>query len=374
MMKRMFLMLLILAVFLTAIGTLKYNQIREAKAQGGSFQPPPEAVTTVVAQEETWPSALTAIGTVTPVQGVTVSADLPGIVEKIGFAAGGSASAGQLLVKLDTSQEEAQLAAALAQRDLARLNLKRMEGLRESGVIPQAEYDRAVAQDAQDEARVGEIRATIERKTIRAPFSGILGLRQVNLGQYLAPGAPVVSLQSLRPIYVNFDVPQRQAGQLRPGSAVNLTVEGQEGVQAGRITAVDSIVNPETRNVQIQATFANADGRLRPGMFVETKIAVGAGTTVVPLPASSISYAPYGDSVFIVEDVKGPDGKPYKGVRQQFIKLGGARGDQVAVVSGVKPGEEVVTSGVFKLRPGAAVQVNNRIQPANSPSPRPEDS
>jgi membrane fusion protein, multidrug efflux system len=374
MIKRMLLMLLILAVFLAAIGTVKYNQVRTAMAQGSSFQPPPESVTTVVAQQDTWPSAMTAIGTVTPVQGVTVSADLPGIVEKIGFASGGSVRAGQMLVKLDTSQEEAQLAAALAQRDLAKLNLKRMEGLRDSGVIPQADYDRAVAQATQDEARVGEIRATIERKTIRAPFSGVLGLRQVNLGQYLAPGAPVVSLQSLRPIYVNFDVPQRQAGQLRPGSSVDLTIEGQEGVQSGRITAVDSIVDPETRNVQIQATFDNADGRLRPGMFVETRIAMGAGTTVIALPASSISYAPYGDSVFIVEDVKGQDGKPYKGVRQQFVKLGGARGDQVAVVSGVKPGEEVVTSGVFKLRPGAAVSVNNSIQPANSPAPRPEDS
>ena len=373
--KRMFLMLLVVAVFLAAIGSLKFFQIRGAMAQGSSFQPPPEAVTTVVASQETWPASVSAIGTVTPVQGVTVSADLPGIVEKIAFASGGAVRAGQMLVKLDTSQEAAQLAAALSQRDLARLNLERMRGLRDSGVISQSDYDRAAAQATQDEARVGEIRATIERKTIRAPFSGVLGIRQVNLGQYLAPGAPVVSLQSLRPIYVNFDVPQREVGHLRAGDPVRLTVEGQEDLQAtGRITAMDSIVDPATRNVQVQATFANGDGRLHPGMYVEAQVLKGSSAPVVALPASSISYAPYGDSVFIVEDVKGPDGKPYRGVRQQFVKLGGARGDQIAVVSGVKPGEEVVTSGVFKLRNGAAVQVNNSIQPGNSPAPRPEDS
>ena len=373
--KRMFLMLVAVAVVLAGLAALKLNQIKGAAAQASSFQPPPEAVTTIAARQETWPAAVTAIGTVTAVQGVTVSADSPGIVERISFSSGGTVRAGQVLVKLDTRQEEAQLAAAVAQRDLAKLNLDRMRGLRESGVIAQADYDRAVAEATQGEARVGEIRATIERKTIRAPFSGILGLRQVNLGQYLAPGAPVVSLQSLRPIYVNFAVPQREVGHLRVGAAVDLTVEGQAGVRpTGKVTAVDSIVDPSTRNVQVQATFANADGRLRPGMFAETRILLGDSTPVVALPASAISYAPYGDSVFIVEDVKGPDGKPYRGVRQQFVKLGGTRGDLVAVVSGVQPGEEVVTSGVFKLRNGAAVRINNEIQPANSPAPRPEDS
>ena len=373
--KRMFLMLVAVAVVLAALAALKLNQIKGAAAQSSSFQPPPEAVTTIAARQETWPAAVTAIGTVVPVQGVTVSADLPGIVQRISFASGGTVRAGQVLVNLDTRQEVAQLAAAESQRDLAKLNLDRMRGLRESGVIPQADYDRAAAEATQGEARVGEIRATIERKTIRAPFSGVLGLRQVNLGQYLAPGSPVVSLQSLRPIYVNFAVPQREVGHLRPGATVDLTVEGQAGVRpTGRITAVDSVVDPSTRNVQIQATFANADGRLHPGMFVETRILLGDSTPVISLPASAISYAPYGDSVFIVEDVKGPDGKPFRGVRQQFVKLGGTRGDQVAVVSGVKPGEEVVTSGVFKLRNGAAVRVNNDIQPGNNPAPRPEDS
>jgi membrane fusion protein (multidrug efflux system) len=315
------------------------------------------------------------MGSVTAVQGVMVSADLPGIVEKINFESGRMVRRGDLLVKLDTSQEEAQLAAAVAQRHLAKLNFDRMRELRESGVISQSDYDRATAQAAQDEGRVGEIRATIERKTIRAPFSGLLGIRQVNLGQYLAPGAPIVPLQSLSPIYVNFAVPQREVGHLRAGAAVQLKAEGGADVLGtGRITAVDSVVDPATRNVQVQATFDNPVGRLRPGMFVETHVLMGASQPVVSLPASAISYAPYGDSVFVVEDVKGADGKTYRGVRQQFVKLGGARGDQVAVVSGLKPGEEVVTSGVFKLRNGAAVRVNNQIQPGNDPAPKLEDS
>jgi membrane fusion protein (multidrug efflux system) len=371
----MLVMLLVVAVFILGIGFVKYRQIRTAMAQGASFQPPPEAVTTVVARQETWPATVSAIGTVTAVQGVTVSADLPGIVEKISFDSGRMIRKGDLLVKLDTSQEEAQLAAATAQRNLAKLNFDRMHELHESGVISQSDYDRATAQIASDEAHVGEIRATIERKTVRAPFSGLLGIRQVNLGQYLAPGAPIVPLQSLNPIYVSFAVPQREVGHLRAGTAVQLKVEGGADVLGtGRISAVDSVVDPATRNVQVQATFDNPVGRLRPGMFVEAQVLMGASQPVISLPASAISYAPYGDSVFIVEDVKGPDGKTFRGVRQQFVKLGGARGDQVAVISGLKSGEEVVSSGVFKLRNGAAVRVNNQIQPGNNPSPKPEDS
>ncbi len=316
-----------------------------------------------------------SIGTVTAVQGVTVSADLPGIVETISFDSGRMVRAGQVLVKLDTRQEEAQLAAAESARNLAKLNLERMKGLHEGGVVSQSDYDRVAAESTQSEARVGEIRATIARKIIRAPFSGLLGIRQVNLGQFLTGGSPIVPLQSLSPVYVNFSVPQREVGHIRAGATVHLQVEGAEDVQAtGRVTAVDSVVDPNTRNVQIQATFANGDGRLRPGMFVEARVLMGDSLPVVALPASAVSYAPYGDSVFIVEDVKGPDGKTFRGVRQQFVKLGGTRGDQVAVVSGLKAGEEVVTSGVFKLRNGAAVTVNNKIQPGNSLAPTPEDS
>ena len=372
--KRMFLMLLAVAVFIAILGGVKMRQIKTASAQGASFQPPPEAVTTVVARQEVWASSLRSIGTVVASQGVMVSADLPGIVEKISFASGRAVSAGQVLVQLDTSQERAQLTAAESQRDLAKLNLDRMRDLSEKGIISRSEFDRVAAESAQAEARMGEIRATIERKIIRAPFSGVLGIRKVNLGQYLSGGDPVVSLQSLRPVYVNFSVPQQAVGQLQLGTEVSVTAEGQPLQEKGRITAVDAVVDEATRNIQVQATFANQDGQLRPGMFVEAQADQGESRQVVALPASAISYSPYGDSVFIVENVKGPDGKSFRGVRQQFVKLGGARGDQVAVVTGVKPNEEVVSSGVFKLRNGAAVQVNNKIQPANSATPRPEDS
>lgn len=373
--KRMLFTVGAMLVFIAVIGWVKFSQVQTAIAQSSSFQPPPEAVTTTMAQSEQWPATLSAIGSAAAVQGVTVSADLPGIVEKIGFESGARVRKGDLLVQLDTSQERAQLAAAESESKLSAVNQERMRGLREKGVVSQAEFDRVQAESQQASARSTEIRATIERKRIRAPFSGVLGIRQVNLGQYLNPGDPVVSLQVIDPIYVNFAVPQQEIAQLRVGAPVQVTAEGMAGLKAaGKITAFDSVVDEATRNVQVQATFANPEGMLRPGMFVEAQVLLGAGRPVVPLPASAVNYAPYGDSVFIVEEVKGPDGKPYRGVRQQIVKLGGTRGDQVAVVSGVTPGEEVVTSGVFKLRPGAAVLVNNEIQPSNSPAPEPEDS
>jgi membrane fusion protein (multidrug efflux system) len=371
----MILMLAAVGAFIAVLGFVKFQQFQAMAQQQAAFQPPPEAVTTIVANEETWPATLTAIGTTMAVQGVTVSADLPGIVEGISFDSGRAVRQGDVLVQLDTRQERAQLAAAEAQRDLARLNFERMQGLVSDGAIARAEYDQAAAEQKQTEARVGEIRATIERKTIRAPFSGILGIRQVNLGQYLSAGDPVAPLQSLHPIYVNFGVPQQDAAQMRVGRSVRITTDDGSGVEsAGRVTAVDSVVDQTTRNVQVQATIPNPEGRLRPGMFVQTQVTLGGSSSVVALPASAISYAPYGDSVFVVAELKDQGGKTYRGVRQQFIKLGGARGDQIAVVSGLKPGDEVVTSGVFKLRNGAAVQVNNKVQPANSQKPKPEDS
>jgi len=372
MLKRMILMLLVMLVIIGSLGFFKYQQIQTAMAQGAAFQPPPEAVTTIVARQEEWPATLGAIGTMAAVQGVTVSADLPGIVDKLSFDSGHAVRRGDILAELDTRQERAQLAAIEAQRDLARLNYERMKGLLSDRVVSQAEFDRAVAEQRQTDAQVGEIRASIERKTIRAPFSGLLGIRQVNLGQYLAAGDPLVPLQSLHPIYVNFGVPQQDISRLRIGHGVRVT--SADGPFDGRVTAIEPIVEQTTRNVQVQATLNNQKGQLRPGMFVQTELSLGAARAVVALPASAISYAPFGDSVFIVSDLRADDGKSYRGVRQQFVKLGGSRGDQVAIVSGVKAGDEVVTSGVFKLRNGAAVVVNNKTQPANQAAPKPEDS
>jgi membrane fusion protein (multidrug efflux system) len=368
--KRMVLMLGITVALIAALGFVKFKQIQVAVAQGAAMQPPPDAVTTIVAQQETWPATLNAIGTTAAVQGVTVSADLPGTVERIAFDSGAAVRRGDVLAALDTRQERAQLAAVEAQRELARLNFDRMQGLLNERVISRAEFDRATAEQRETEARVGEIRAAIERKTIRAPFSGILGIRQVNLGQYLAGGAPLVNLQSLDPIYVNFGVPQQEVGAIRTGGAVRVS----SGVEiTGRVTAIDSTVDEKTRNIQVQATFPNPGGRLRPGMFVQTEVVLGASRTVVSLPASAISYAPFGDSVFVVSELKDPAGKTYRGVRQQFVKVGGTRGDQIAITSGIKPGDEVVTSGVFKLRNGAPVQINNTVQPANNPAPKPQE-
>jgi membrane fusion protein (multidrug efflux system) len=373
--KRMILMLALAGLLVAGLGFVKFRQIQTAVAQGASFQPPPEAVTTVVAKQETWPATLNVIGTAAAVQGVTVSADLPGKVERIAFDSGKSVNAGDVLVELDTRQEVAQLAAMEAQRDLARINFGRMQQLVKQGVLAQTEFDNATAQQKATEAQVGEIRATIARKTIRAPFSGILGLRQVNLGQYLSAGDAIVPLQSLDPIYVNFGIPQQTAVQVRVGRNLRVSSDDLGGFKfTGRVTALDSVVNEATRNVQVQATLANPGGKLRPGMFVQVEITTGTDRPIITLPITAINYAPYGDSVYVVSDLKDPKGKTYRGVHQQFVKVAGSRGDQVAVVSGVKPGDEVVSSGVFKLRNGAAVQVNNKVQPGNNPAPKPEDS
>src|SRR5258706_10125545 len=237
--KRMIVMLTVTALLVAGLGFVKFKQIQTAVAQGAAFQPPPEAVTTIVALQEQWPATLSAIGTVAAAQGVTVSADLPGTIERIGFDSGKSVREGEVLALLDTKQEQAQLAAAEAQRELTRLNFDRMQGLLNERVISRSEFERATAEQRQADARAGEIRAAIERKTIRAPFSGVLGIRQVNLGQYLSGGDAVVDLQALNPIYVNFGVPQHTAGQMRAGRNVRITAGALAGAAvSGRLTAV----------------------------------------------------------------------------------------------------------------------------------------
>jgi membrane fusion protein, multidrug efflux system len=375
MVKRMLIMLTVTLAVIGALGFVKFKQIQTAIAEGAAFQPPPEAVTTIVATQEEWPATLTAIGTMAAVQGVTVSADLPGVVDRIAFDSGRSVQKGDVLAELDTRQERAQLAAIEAQRDLARVNYERMKALLSDRAISQAEFDRATAEQKQTTAQVGEIQAAIQRKTIRAPFAGVLGIRQVNLGQYLAAGDPLVPLQSLDPIYVNFGVPQQSIPQIRVGHRVRVTADNAAAAAfAGRVTAVNSMVDQATRNIQVQATLANQRGALRPGMFVQTELSLGSSHPVMSLPGSAINYAPFGDSVFVVAELTRENGETYRGVRQQFVKLGGARGDQVAVLSGLKPGDEVVTSGVFKLRNGMAVVVNNKVQPDNKRTPKLEDS
>jgi membrane fusion protein, multidrug efflux system len=374
MLKRVGLTIVIAVLVIALLGFLKFQQIQAATKEM-SFEPPPTAVTTIVAQKANWPSTFKAIGSVAAVQGVIVSADLSGIVDKITFESGRQVRQGEVLVRLDTRQEQAQLAAAEAERELARVNYERLKGLVEQGAITRADYDKAVADRSATEAKVGEIKATIERKIIRAPFSGMLGIRQVNLGQYLTGGNPVVPLQSLNPIYVNFSVPQQAALQVKVGQVLSVSASDLGGsVFEGKVTAIDSVVDEATRNVRVQATLSNPKGKLRPGMFVDTELHFGGTRPVIALPASAISYAPYGDSVFVVAELKDPSGKTYQGVKQQFVKVDRSRGDQISVISGLNAGDVVVTSGTFKLRNGAAVQVNNKVQPSNNPAPKPEES
>lgn len=374
--KRMIIMLLAVAAVLGGLGFLKYRKVETAIAMNSNFQVPPTSVSTVIAKRETWPSTLSVIGTVAAIQGVTVSADLPGTVDKIHFESGQSVHEGDILVELDTRQERAQLANMEAQRELARVQYERSEQLVKAGVISKSEFDNAAAQRKSTEAQVNDIKAAIARKTIHAPFSGVLGIRQISLGQYLAAGQAIVSLQSLNPIYVNFGVPQQDTAKISLGRGIKVTNEDLPGLSfSGKITALDSVINEQTRNIQIQATMQNPGNKLRPGMYVQVELPLGAPRDVIPLPASAINYAPYGDSVFVVVDMKDEKtGKTYRGVRQQVVKIQGSRGDQVAIVSGLNPGDEVVSAGAFRLRNGAPVEVNNSVQPSNSPHPNPEES
>jgi membrane fusion protein (multidrug efflux system) len=375
MVKRMILMLVVAALVIGGLAYFKTRQVKAAIKQFASMQPPPNAVTTVVAKQETWPNTLNIVGTVQAIHGVTVSADLPGTVDKIHFDSGTTVHQGDVLLEEDTRQERAQLAANQATLELNKINYDRMQQLNKEGVVSRQDYDKAIADQKQADANVDEIKATIDRKTIRAPFTGVLGIRQANPGQYLAAGGAIVSLQSVNPIYVNFSVPQQNVGRIRRDEIVSLTADNLPGKTfRGRINALDSTVDATTRNIQVQATVENPKGDLRPGMFVQVEINVGASSSVIPLPASAINYAPFGNSVYVVTDMKGLDGKSYLGVRQQFVKVQGSRGDQIGVVEGLKPGDEVVSSGVFKLRNNAPVAVNNKVQPGNNPNPHVEDN
>jgi len=373
--RRMLQMLGTFVLVVAILGFVKYRQISAAIAANKSFSPPPEAVTTVVAQQVEWSNTLDAVGSIAPIQGVTLSADLPGVVAKVAFNSGAHVAEGQVLLQLDTRQEQAQLASAQAQLDLAKVNLDRAQKLFDQKAIAQSDFDLANAQYKSAEAAVGQAQASIDRKTIRAPFAGVTGIRQVNLGQYVNSGDGIVTLQAMDAVFMNFSVPQQDFRALTLGSTVDATVEGsKDSVFHGKVTAIDPVVNDATRNVSVQATFPNPRGELKPGMYATVRVVVGEGQPIVSLPSSAINYAPYGNSVFILEDMKGPDGKTYRGVRQQFVKLGRAMGDQVAILGGVKAGDEVATSGVFKLRPNAAVKVNNTVMPSDSTAPKPADS
>jgi membrane fusion protein (multidrug efflux system) len=341
----------------------------------GEFALPPAAITTTIVQKSQWKPTLDTIGNVAAVNGVTISTDLPGIVSRIAFESGSQVKAGDMLVQLNTDQEQAQLAQAESQEYLAKLNLDRNKDLLAKKTIAQSDYDSTNATYCQAVATVNQSKALIARKTLRVPFDGIVGIRQVNLGQYLSPGDAVVTLQSFDPIYVNFSLPQQDLSQLATGQEVQVKVDAfGSRLFVGKITAVNRLVDTNSRNVQIQATLPNTDTKLWSGMYVKVSVVLPDEQEVVAIPSSSIHYAPYGDSVFIVEDLKDNHGKTFKGVREQFVKLGQTRGDLISIVSGLKPGEEVATSGVFRLKNNAPVTVDNKIQPSSEIAPTPADS
>lgn len=371
--KRIIFAIIGLIVLIAILAVVKAMQIRAMVAQGKKMVPPPETVTAAAVKAESWENALTAVGSLTAVQGVTVAAEQAGKVVQIAFESGARVRKGDLLVRQDTSSEEAQLPGAEAQATAARTVLDRDAKMLPKKIVSQADYDAAVAAYEQARAQANNIRATIAKKTIRAPFGGRIGIRQVNLGQMLREGDPVVTLQALDPIYADFSLPQQELGRLHRGLKVKVTSDALPGVTVeGRITAINPLVDADTRNVKLQATLANREEKLRPGLFVNVSVALPTRQQVLVIPATAVLYAPYGDSVFVVADDK--EHKGGKVVRQQFVRLGEKRGDFVAVTSGVQAGEEVVSTGVFKLRNGQPVVVDNRLSPPFKLAPKPENN
>jgi len=370
-----FLAILGMILLIAGIAGWKAMQITQAIAMGKAFRMPPDAITSVKVKKETVFPVLETVGSLASLQGVMLSADLPGIVTSIQFESGSHATNGQLLVQLDTRQEEAQLRTAAAKLDLARQNLERAKDLSAKRVIAQSAYDETKSQYDAARASVDETQATIDRKTIRAPFEGFIGIRQINAGQYLKSGDPIVQLESLDPIYVNFALPQQHLSKLHVGQSIRLQADGlPDKVFKGAISAINSMVDTSTRNIQIQATVPNSEHLLRAGMFAGVQVLLPNKESAIMIPATCVQYAPYGDSVYVVATMKDPEGKEYLGVKEQTVTLGKTLGDQIEVLKGLNEEDEIATSGIFKLHQGGAVKIDNRVQPGNNPAPKPADS
>jgi membrane fusion protein (multidrug efflux system) len=374
------------------LGGTKFAQISSLISFGkaaAAAGPPPEAVATAIAAGGAWESVLEAVGSVAAGRGVTISAEVPGVVRAIRFESGAKVRAGQVLLELDAAVEKAQLASLLARQELANTNAARTRRLAESGTYTKAQLDTDEAQLKTVSADVEALRAQIQRKTVRAPFPGKLGIRSINLGQYVNPGTPITVLESMEGLYVDFSVPQQQLDRVSVGAPVRVTLPGTQPPQVlnGKIAAVDPNVDPVTRAVKLRATAKEsptgqgASNELRPGMFVNVSVVLPERANVVFVPAMAIMRAPYGNSVYIVENkkddkgktVNGPDGKPAKVARQQFVRIGMSRGDFVAIEEGVTAGQEVVSQGAFKLRNGAPVMVNNEVKLDPSQTPKPQN-
>ncbi len=373
--KRIILILFGLVVVVGVIASIKVLQIRKMISAGNQAHQPAAVVTVVKVQEDVWQQRLQAVGSLSAVQGVTLAPDLPGKVTEIDFFSGQSVRKGDLLLRLDTSTELARLRAAETSVILAKINRKRARELVRRKSMSKAELDATNAGYREAVAKVDEIQAIIDKKNIKVPFSGRLGIRQVNLGQVLAQGDPIVLLQKLDPVYVDFSLPQQDFVALAPGVAVQVTTDALPGKMfTGKITAVDPGVDPKTRNINAQATLANPENTLRPGMFVQVEVLLAEKKDVLVLPATAILYAPYGDSVYVVEKKKGSvAGKSLLILRQQVVRTGRTRGDFITITSGLNKGQTVVTTGVFKFHNGQAVVIDNSLAPDFSLHPTVKD-
>jgi membrane fusion protein, multidrug efflux system len=337
---------------------------------------PVETVTSAVAKEEDWAPALSSVGTISAVQGAVVATELGGTVSEVGFQSGGEAKKGDVLLRLDTSSEAAQFNTAKADLELARSDLQRAKDLATRKVISKAELDSAESKFKQKEGTVGNMQAMIEKKEVHAPFDGQLGIRLVNVGQMINAGQQVVSLQALDPLFVDFAVPQQNLPNLVQGLEARVRTDALgDRVFVGKVTAINSSVDTATRNVSVQVTLDNHDHVLKPGMFAKIEIILPTKQKTLVVPGTAVSYAPYGDSVYVIEKKKDDKtGKESQTIRQAFVRVGEARGDFVSITAGIKAGETVVGTGVFKLRNGMAVTINNDLAPKPQLNPTPADS
>jgi membrane fusion protein, multidrug efflux system len=363
----------ILALF-CVLADVKAFQFRKMSSSPRTM--PPTTVTSAVVKEEDWAPVLSSVGSISAVEGAVVSSELGGVVQQIAFENGAAARKGDLLVQLDASSEEAQLHSAEADLELAHADLERSRGLAANKVISKAEFDAAEAKYKQKAASVDQMRSMIAKKTVRAPFDGQLGIRQVNVGQMINAGQQVVPLTSLDPVFADFALPQQNLGKLSTGLEVRVTTDALPGrVFNGRLTAINSMVDASTRNVTLQAMLENRDHTLRPGMFAKVEVVLPEKEKALVIPGSAISYAPFGDSVYVIEKKKDEKtGQELQMIRQQFVRVGEARGDLVSITNGLKVGETIVSTGVFKLRNGMPVTINNDLAPKPQENPKPADT
>ena len=371
--------LVVIGALLLLVGGLvaiKGSQIGALIHMGKEMEkagPPPETVSSAIAKEESWESTLGSVATIAPVKGVSVSNEVPGVVTAIHFDSGAQVKQGDVLVELDSNVERAQLAALESRRELAKLNAGRSRALVASDSIPKAQLDTDEALVKASGSDLSALQAQISRKVVRAPFTGKLGIRAVNLGQYLNPGTTITSLESMDSLFVDFTLPQQNLAQVPVGTKIHVTLEGDAGATIeGTVSAVDSAVDAVTRSIHVRATVPNQNDRLRSGMFANVQVVLPEQKTLVSVPATAVVHASYGDSVFIVEK-KDVDGKQALFARQQFVRSGVRRGDFVAITDGVKAGQEVVTAGAFKLRNGAKVMLNNSVGATPQSDPHPEN-